>query len=83
MHMQVCTPRTRLTEVYVRVCTSIEYQCGIHVRSATKESDTLGMAHFFLGYNLHKTAVTDNLCDISPSVGHPPSPFNLLRLLVF
>ena len=46
MHMQVCTPRTRFTEVYVRVCTSIEYQCGIHVRSATKESDTGDLAHF-------------------------------------
>ena len=83
MHMQVCTPRTRFTEVYVRVCTSIEYQCGIHVRSATKESDILGMAHFFWLYTLHETALTDKLCDISPSVGQPPSPFNLLRLLVF
>ena len=42
-----------------------------------------GIGPFFLGYNLHETALTDKLCDISPSVGQPPSPFNLLRLLVF
>ena len=42
-----------------------------------------GFGPFFLGYNLHETAITDNTGDISPSVGQPPSPFNLLRLLVF